>query len=441
MKKILTTTVMTAILATSGFAADEPVDYCVYGTVDFPSGTDNNPTTITPSGTVDIGCTGSCSYINSDWTLEPGSTMNVTGDGFGLNCTLNINPQNAGAVPVQCNLLKNGNLYYEYTDSATPPNNVYKLVDSSEDSYVNKDGEPVDKPDGELKQTMSKTVTGSPILAEVVNRENAVITISTGGAIKGGIVTYVKKDNAVLESDSTDLGSSSTLNGKTKYKLTKAESDSFQEEYLSKLPNLVYYDAEYTPTKLNLSAPATIAEENFASNDTLKTYLNSFGFYPDPVTVSEKTGLELITEKTAGDVIQIPADSEFSKAANNETCTISTNLHNVGVGEVTNALKFTGTGATWDSGWNYDTLVFSGDNRNLVPECGVTYTDVNLTFCDANSWIAAPKDKAVSISGYDATVTICKDMELYHDLEIAYGTNFKGPENTKILVYGKLTFK
>ena len=434
MKKILTTTVMTAILATSGFAATEPVDYCVYGTVDFPSGADKNDTTIKSSGVVNIGKTGGSPSIASEWTLEEGSTMNVTGNGFYLQKTLNINPNDAGAVPVQC--LIDGTVYCEYKKS-----DEEKVYTADNVSYVDKDGNSIEKPEGTLTPVMSSTVTGSPILAESANRDSAVIHFFDEGFIKGGSVTYASQGSEVLKSDSTDLGSSSTLNGKTKYKLTKAESDSFQEEYLSKLPNLVYYDAEYTPTKLNLSAPATIAEENFASNDTLKTYLNSFGFYPDPVTVSEKTGLELITEKTAGDVIQIPADSEFSKAANNETCTISTNLHNVGVGEVTNALKFTGTGATWDSGWNYDTLVFSGDNRNLVPECGVTYTDVNLTFCDANSWIAAPKDKAVSISGYDATVTICKDMELYHDLEIAYGTNFKGPENTKILVYGKLTFK
>jgi len=36
--------------------------------------------------------------------------------------------------------------------------------------------------------------------------------------------------------------------------------------------------------------------EKFSDSNTLETYLNSFGFYPDPVTVSEKTGLDRLAK-------------------------------------------------------------------------------------------------------------------------------------------------
>ena len=429
---------MTAILATTGFAASptndetsteskDPVEAEAYGVVNFEKGTDRFPTTIMPSGIVNIG---GMAYIASKWTLEPGATMNVTEDGFILDNELNIKPQNTGAVPVQCAI--DGKVYYEYTKS--DGNKVY-TTDSL--SYVDGKGISVDKPDGELKQTMSKTVTGSPILTGGVDREFAVINVAEDGVIKGGTVTFVKPGSGLLESDSTDLGAGSSLNEKTKYKLKLAESNGcFKEEYISKLPNLKYYDEGGEQT-LNLSDISTIDGANFANSDTLKGYLNSFGFNPDSVTFSDKTALELLTSKDETDVIQIPANSEFSKAANKETLIISTNLHNVNQ-EFTQALKFTGIGDTIY--YKPDTLIFSGNNSQLIPEEGVKYESMNVTFCKANSWIGTPKDKEVSFGGACSTLTICEDTAVYHKLKIGSDTYLAGPNGTKLQIFGTLTY-
>ena len=432
MKKILTTTVITAILATSGFA-DEPVEEWVYGTATFPSGTDKNPTTIMPSGTVNIGDTSKFPVIASDWTLEPGSTMNVTGLGFCLTKEIKINPKDVGAIPVQCAIGEQ--LYYKYTytdviDGAIKA--AYRLVSNPEARYVDSFGNEIKNQPSEVSQVVTTGITGVP-----VTTNNAVINMSYNedeekleGCISGGTVTYIKEGAGVLSNDDTSYESSFPLIGKTKYTLTKAAQSAFQESYITSMPTLL---CDQTTWSI-----ADIDEANVLDSNTLQSYLNSFGFYPDPVTVLSGTRFNLLTLKGDDAAIQLPGDAAFSTAASGKEYNITANLHNVSA-EFDHILLFTGTGVED----NMDTLIFSGDNSNLTPDNGVMYTNVNVTFECANSWIAAPKDKAVTLmtTGTNtSTVTVCKNLSICSDLNVRDAVSIVGPKDTTIKLFGTVTF-
>ena len=568
MKKILTTTVITAILATNGFAS-EMVEFEVYDTLNLSNETNRNPITIMPSGVVKAGHDeedGDMAHLMSDLTLQEGSIMLVNSV-INLDGTLNINPNDAGAIPVQCAI--DETLYYEY--KAESGDKVYRLVDDTTDSYVDENGEPVEKPEGVLTQTMTETVTGAPIVAEGADIENALLDImyseslpqtatlpkdakvitdttdsltdasecdlsekpfyvysgklndneteiysyccyTTGietlwkatanktpqfvdanlgtsdvyvkgtfdddenftdeyytkladekvynlaalsshisvtdvslkktsgfrGKICGGTVTYAKKGDVFLETNSTDLTETTleNIDDNCKFTISAVTETGFKEEYLKKFPRLMYfYQSEH---KLNFSDTSDYKDQ-LSDSETLKGYLNSFGFYPESVNVLNQTGFDVLAEKDKSAAIQISADSEFQQKANSKTHEIKANFHNVDANKFEKELIFKGT---WASNENLDTLVFSGDNRNLVPECGVTYTNVNVTVCDQNSWIAPPKDKAVQISSVtgDSTVTICKDLSIHHDLKLGSRVSFKGAEKAKLKIFGTLTF-
>ena len=565
MKKILTTTVITAIFATSGFSADnDQVGLWVYGIENFTNGTDRNPTTIMPSGTVTIGDPegGSIPVIASTWTLEEGSTMNVMGCGFKLTGTIKINPNDAKETYVQCDIKKNGTLYYEY--QAEDGTLYYKLVNtdsSATGDWVNGSGEKV-TPTGEPKQVKTTTVTGVPQLDDIDERDNTVIDMAYGivpkttilpenakvvkydtsdlstitptdlsgktfyvycgefggtetevyspcyctsfinilwkgasakgkaflstsifgtsdlyvkgvptesglncdyytalacesdayllvgdnnvtnvsfkfcrevqGCISGGTVTYAKQNDPVLSEDSTSLADTSLkdLTG-NKYKLSKAESNGFTDGYLSKFPTLCYRQSKKIDKTLNVSDTTAYQNGELDGKDTLESYLNSFGFYPNEVSIS-KSNIELLATKSKDDAIQIPQNYEFTKDADGTEYKVKTNLHNVGVAAFENALSFTGTGA---GSATIDTLEFSGDNSNLKPEAGVTYTDVNVTFECKNSWIE-PKDGGISFIGNSTkpTLSMNADTSISQTLTVSHANLSIGSKNiVKIL--------
>ena len=438
MKKILTTTVMTAILATNGFA-EEPVGVMIYGCMIFEGGIDINETTIMPSGHVDAGGSGGDTVqptIATKWTLKEGSVMTLSTGPLNVKGTLNINPRDAGAIPVQCNIKDDANLYYEYTD--TNGKKVYKLVGSSENSYVTAAGKAATY-SGDLTQTMTETVTGSPILTG--NKYSSVLDMGACdgcacGKICGGTVTYATEGTGVFVKDTTELGETS-LNGLTggQFTISQASNSGFSEEYISKLPALGSSEL------LDLSDTSNYVSQ-LSDSETLKGYLNSFGFYPESVSVSHKIWFDLLTEKEETAAIKIPQSVEFSKDASEKEYKIKANLHNVGQ-SFTKALTFTGTNSPTS---NFDTLVFSGDNRNLIPTQGVTYTDVNTTFCNANSWIAAPKGQSVIIQHSDnnfkkLVLTIEDNLSICHDLTISKNTSFVVGKNNAVKLFGTLTFK
>ena len=441
MKKILTTTVITAILATSGFAGQtEPVEEWVYGTATFPSGTDNNPTTIMPSGTVNIGSDSAMPTIASEWILKEGSVMNVTGNGFILQNELTINPKDAG-IPVQCAIGEQ--LYYEYEDVSNSSIKYYKLVGSdgsAGEMYLDSNGEElITQPTTTPNQVKTTDITGSPftITGAIINMNYDSGTQKVKGCISGGTVTYAPKGAIILSKDSkTDFADDSSLKEKTKYTMAAAGSAGFQETYLSCLPVLHYCSGD--PQNLDFSqAPAA---EKIASSNTLQEYLNSFGFYPDPVTVLDGNGIgfNLLTLKGDDAAIQIPKYIGFSTAASGTKYEVKTNLHNVDAA-FDSELTFIGTGA---GSATIDTLEFSGDNSNLTPEYGVTYSDVNVTFDCANSWIAAPKNQAVTFvtsDGVSSTVTINNSMSIHSNLTIRERVSLVGPENTIIKLFGSVT--
>ena len=577
MKKILTTTVMTAILATSGFAG-EAVGPEVYNVFDFCNGTDSNETTIMPSGTINIGCSGKTPLIESKWTLQEGSTMNVKEDGFKLTGTIKINPKDAKETYVQCDLQNEGTLYYEYLDGQ---NKIYRLVSDPDAKYVNSSkAEITPQPTSTPKQVKTAKITGVPQLdSSVTDRDNAMITIDyksepktttlpknakvvtyktttsdpgyssspctcnlsedangdpltfyvynakfsgittevysttkyTGdtiddlwygwdngcahfndtnlgtsnvyvlgllcytatpylvcsyytelcngvnmyafvmsekvtnvslkydrGCISGGSVTYAKATDPILSEDaSSDLTNTSLANiAGNKYKLDKAASNGFTEGYLTKFPSLTYKEGE-TEKTLSVGTINAYTAPQLANSDSLETYLNSFGFYPDEVSIS-KSNIELLATKSKEDAIQVPKDTAFSTATSKKTHEIKANLHNVGVDNFTEALSFIGTDPTDPT---LDTLVFSGDNSNLTPEMGVTYTNVNVTFDCENSWIE-PKADGICFQGATTTPTLSinADTAISQPLTV-FNANFKVGDNAKVKILNHLTLK
>ena len=431
MKKILTTTLITAILATSGFAQDDKFEEYVYDTANFPSGTDQYPTTIMPSGSITVGSDNYFPVIASTWTLKEGSVMNVIGNGFVLQNELTINPNDIGAIPVQCNILNNKQLYYEYTYGR----NKKKIYTSDNETYVDASGATVDKPTGTLNQTMTTTITGAPQGGGWIEMSHNGTALQ--GKICGGTVTYTPQGATILSKDGTSYDGSFPLSGKTKYTLSTAQSAGFQEEYLSNLPTLKYTCK--TTKILKASNPSAYTDDQLKNSNTLQSYLNSFGFYPNTTTVLSGTGFNLLTSKDASAAIQLPKGTAFETDASETTYNITANLHNVDA-KFDAALTFTGTGATAGT---MDTLKFSGDNSNLMPECGVTYTDVNVTFDGEKSWIAAPKNQAVTFAttgSNSSTVTVCQDLEICSDLNIRDGVSIVAPKDTTIKLFGNLTF-
>ena len=261
------------------------------------------------------------------------------------------------------------------------------------------------------------------------------------GCISGGTVTYTKSGSATISNDTASNLVDTSLGGITgsQFVIGKATSDGFTEKYLENLPTLKYTDGNGVQQELTVTATSSYTNgELSGTGETLETYLNSFGFYPKTVTVSGQTGLELIAGKTSNDAVLVPADYEFKQSANTATHTIATNLHNTDK-TFTSALKFTGEGATTGT---MDTLVFSGDNSNLKPECGVTYKDVKVTFEKAESWIA-PTNEAVTFEttgGNTSTVTVCENLEICSDLNVREGVSVVGPKDTTIKLFGTVTF-
>ena len=255
------------------------------------------------------------------------------------------------------------------------------------------------------------------------------------GCICGGAVTYIPEGESILlEDTATTFADDSSLKEKDKCKLV---TDGFEQEYLKNFPIL-----KRGSDKLDLATKSSYSG-NVTDDSTLKTYLESFGYHPDSVAFSSgSSGLDLIKGKDDGDAIQIPQNYKFEKAANTASHTISTNLHNVGVAAFDQPLKFTGTGATATT---LDTLVFSGDNRELNPEKGVEFTDVNVTFNNANSLIANQKDNAVTIKNTVAdgasTVTLGESMPIYSDITAEGGVCFKGGSGTTMTIFGTFTLK
>ena len=447
MKKILTTTVITALLATSGFAqnggdgssSSEPVGKFLFGNVDFKYGADTDDTTIMPSGHVEIG--GSAypeeAVIASNWELKEGSIMNVTSKGFILTKEIKINPNAAGAAPIQCNLNNDGKLYYAYHDSSRDWKRVYKLVGSTEENYVLSDGvTPAEAIAYPLIQMMSEDITGVP--CRDANADAAVInmcynTTKEGGpglegCISGGTATYAIQGSAIVSEDSTDLGKTSLkdLTGK-KLILAKAQADGFQESYITSMPALQCGDNTW-----NFSAPD---QETVANSDTLQEYLNSFGFYPKTVDICNKTSLEVLAQQTADDAILIPHDIfDINQDGSGTTYEIKTNLHNVGEGGLTN-LSF----CTTSTNNTPYTLVFSGDNSNLTTDNAVNYTDMNVTFCNEKSWIGNQTGKTVTFRGNNV-VDIKDNMSICSDVRLTNGANLKVSDNKTVCFFGNVTF-
>ena len=466
MKKILTTTVMTAILATSGFALDggdaeskDPVGKVLYGTFDFTNGTDSYPSTIMPSGKVTIGDNTNIPVIASEWTLEKGSVMSVAGNGFKLTGQININP-NAVPMPAQCNIDKSEDVYYEYIDT-NEGIKYYKKVGeggvatgdyfilNEEDLTLSKVEEPPE--DNKLSQTLGPRYTGFPDLRSNQFKSTGLIDVydeGTGtakGKICGGTVTYAAANAAILSKDTTNLQTTS-LSGITGNKCTliTAEIAGYQEGYL----NQYFPTLKCCSNTLNLGD--TPAADKLTDSETLKAYLNSFGFYPDPVTVATDTGLELIAKQTANDAILIPADYNFTQpqsAATGQTFTIATNLHNTGK-EFTNTLWFIAAAAAGTQAIDpskLDTLKFSGDNSNLVPEKGVRYEDVNVTFEGEGSWIE-PKAEGVIFTSSQTnrsitpTLTIDKSMSIHSNVTMKNGAILAIGDKQTVKFFGNLTF-
>ena len=433
---------MTAILATNGFAAEqgstEPKDKVgaeIYGTEFFYEGTDTYGTTVMPSGCVHIGVNGKTPVIASTWELKEGSKMSVDGNGFKLTGTININPTEADTVPCHCAIGDSGKLYYSYIDSNYE--DYYKLTDDT-DGYVKSDGvAPASQPDAEgLTLLMEPYPTGLPLYCSEDAQIDMAYDSQEGavqGRICGGIVTYAPKNATILSKDSsTDLENTSLKDTKSfdRYTLAAATKDGFQEFYLNGLPILVCKD-----TKLNLTDSATYSG-NVSDTSTLEGYLNSFGFYPNTTTVLDGTGYDLLATKGSDAAIQIPKNTKFSTAADSKTREIKANLHNVGSEAFTDALSFTGSGATNET---LDTLVFSGDNSNLTPDDGVTYCDVNVTVCNANSWIV-PKGENVTFGGTsNPTLKVDADMKISHNLTVKSGSKFEIEKGKTVKFFGTVT--
>ena len=447
MKKILTTTVMTAILATSGFAlqaeaandteaatsSTDAVKAYVYDVFDFLAGTDTEATTIMPSGTINIGNTDESAVtsdiqIASKWILQEGATMNVTGKGFVLSNELKINPKDAKETYVQCDIKKSGTLYYKYEYDG---GYIYRLVSDPNAKYVEADGETEVTPTSPPKQVKTTTITGVPQLDSGAIRDNAVIDIftinsdgtTTTGCISGGSVTYAKATDPILSEDSTSLSGTSLkdITG-NQYKLDKAAENGFTEGYIKQFPTLFNGDSQMSIDLSTMTLPSS----------DLKTYLNGFGFYPDEVSIS-KSNIELLTTKGKDDAILVPTDYGFKKNAlgTGYDIQIKANLHNVGQ-EFNTALTFEGT---VPEDCIPDTLIFSGDNSNLVPEKGLTYTDVNVTFECKNSWIE-PKDGGISFIGNSTkpTLSMNADTSISQTLTVSHANLSIGSKNiVKIL--------
>ena len=448
MKKILTTTLITALLATSGFAMgnddedDAIVGKVVYKTATFKDGTDSYDSTIMPSGRVNIGDSSNVPVIASTWTLEEGSITYVCGNGFKLTGTLNINPRYPYTIPWQCALDDSEKLYYCYSNSKGE--DFYKLTDDGTGPYICSDGTiPEPQPDPtDLTQITVPEESGVPLMYD--NRANAVIDMAydsdsqkVQGKICGGSVTYATEGASILSSDdTTEFAVDSSLTGKTKYKLGTADSAGFQENYLQyHLPTLKCDETH----KLDFTDGATYSTK-VSDTSTLKGYLESFGFYPKNVSVLSGQDFAVLATKDASAAIQIPKDAAFSTKASGKEHKITASLHDVGVDDFENALKFTGTYPANKT--ELDTLVFSGDNSNLDPAKGVTYCNVNATFCKANSWIYTPKDQLVTFQGdgiVAPTVTICDNMKISHDLKISKGANLAIGKDKKVLFFGGLT--
>ena len=447
MKKILTTTVITAILATSGFAQTEPVGLVIYGGECFYDGTDTNDTTIMPSGDVQIGYADKLPLIASTWELKEGSVINVVEKGFQLTGTIKIKPNDAGAIPIQYNLTDDENLYYEYQDKSYI--RYYKLVGEdgsaignflTEDIDADRDVtflRPSQPEDTALTQTMTIVTTGMPRMFG--KRECAQIDMaydSGAGAVQGkicgGTVTYAKEGATILSKDTTTtFADDSSLVGKTKFTLSKAEEGAFQECYLSDLPTL-----KCDTNSLDLTNKDTYSE-NVSDSSTLQSYLKSFGFYPNTTTVLDGTEFVLLTSKDASAAIQLPKGTAFSTAASGTKYEVKNNLHNVGSEEFDAALTFTGTNPTVGE---LDTLEFSGDNSNLVPKNGVTYTDVNVTVCDEDAWIKVPKDKIAVFQGSsNPTLKIDSNASFSHMLEVKSGSKFEIGTGKTVKVFGTLS--
>ena len=279
--------------------------------------------------------------------------------------------------------------------------------------------------------------TGTYSLDSLKNYNNRIEGVSlkydnkTKGCICGGTVTYTTEGGVFFEPNSTDLKETSLkdIEASNKFTIATADSEGFQEGYLSGFPTL-----ECDTNQLDFTSSETYSEKISDSN-TLQEYLNSFGFHPDYVSVSSETGIDLLTTKGSEAAIQIPQNYEFSKAASKKTYEIKTNLHNT-CQEFTDALKFSGNNVNN----NLDTLVFLGNNSNLKPEAGVTYTDVNVTVCNANSWIAPKDGQKVIFKGSSATPTLKVDtsMSICQDLELKCGAQFAVGSKSLIKMFGNL---
>ena len=261
------------------------------------------------------------------------------------------------------------------------------------------------------------------------------------GKICGGTVTYTKSGSATISNDTASNLVDTSLGGITgsQFVIGKATSDGFTEKYLENLPTLKYTDGNGVQQELTVAATSSYTNgELSGTGETLQTYLNSFGFYPKTVNVSGQTGLELIAGKTSNDAVLVPANYEFKQSANTTTHTIATNLHNTN--QVFNqALTFTGENLTSS---NQDTLVFSGDNSHLVPDEGVTYKNVNVTFSKANSWIAVPKNKTVTVentAGTCSIIDIKDNLSICSNLKIVGNAKLNIDENKVVNFFGTLT--
>ena len=270
----------------------------------------------------------------------------------------------------------------------------------------------------------------SNILGETVTEVSLQKLSGVEGKICGGAVTYAASGAAVLSDDgTTTFAADSSLSGKNQFQLTSAGTDGFQETYLSCLPILKCDSA-----KLDLATKSSYSEK-VGSKETLQEYLNSFGFFPGTVSVSSETGLELISAKGADDAVLVPTDYKFEKEAGSAALAIVTNLHNTDQ-EFSNALEFCGKNVSG----NLDTLTFSGDNSNLKPEAGVTYTDVNVTFSGTKSWIEH-EGQDITFQGSSATPTlnINANTSIYGNLNITKANLAVGATNV-VKVFGTFTY-
>ena len=444
MKKILTTTLMTALLATSGFASEN--GKVAYSYVTFSEGTDTSNTIIMPSGDVNIGAEGKTPVIASTWELKESSmfTRNRFGQGFKLTGKIKINPNDAYTVPTQFDINQNGTLYYQYYCSGDY--NPYYQLTNGTGCYVRYDGTaPEPQPAAaDLKRSLRQVSSGLPVAFYdngSGNRSNLLIDMTkkdsegTEGSIIGGSVTYAKQGTGILSVDSTtNLRETSLRNTCRQYTLRTADKDGFTEGYLTDFAIL-----KCDTNQLDLSDSTKLPSDKLATSESLKDYLASFGFCPNTVSFLSGTGFGVLEQKEETDAIQISQNYAFSQAASQKEYNIKTNLHNVDVSDFTSPLKFTGTGAS-DGG--QDILVFSGDNSNLVPTKGVTYCNVNVTVCNANSWIAVPKDQIVTFQG-DGSVkpvmSIKDDLSISHHFKIANGASIAIEATKTVKFFGNLT--